>query len=371
MAALILLLVLISFNLSTTVYAHSDSNASITSNANGTFKPREKEGLLTYITSNVETNDIVGIISVVENWCRINYTPQEGYLSNHSSSFIDAETMILGYATVHCEQSQVRRGPSVQYRSSALLLQSDRVFIIGVHGGWYRVIYNNTIGYVPVECVELIAQDSEMDVSQTERLGFKSGQAIVVRSEALYAMENNEQKESTNDNKTNKTSSNSKDNVNKQTNEQSTKTTNKKTSQKESKKTQTQQNDSQTTEFGNLIVNTAKQYLGTPYVRGGTTPNGFDCSGFVYYVFNKAGYKLSRSMQEQYNTGTPISKKNLKPGDLVFFKNTSGKGMSHVGIYVGDGQFIHSPRTGKVVSYSKLNSSYWSEHYYGACRIIQ
>ncbi|ABS42267.1 C40 family peptidase [Clostridium botulinum] len=105
---------------------------------------------------------------------------------------------------------------------------------------------------------------------------------------------------------------------------------------------------------GQDIVNYAKQFLGTPYVWGGTDPSGFDCSGFVQYVYkNKAGINLSRSTYTQINEGTPVSQSNLQPGDLVFTDN-----LNHVGIYVGNGQMIHSPETGDVVKISPIRNFY-------------
>ena len=112
----------------------------------------------------------------------------------------------------------------------------------------------------------------------------------------------------------------------------------------------------------------AKQNLGVPYKWGGTTPSGFDCSGFVYYVLNTLGIKASRTLTSMYAQGMEVSKSELQPGDIVFFKNTYKSGLSHVGIYVGGGQFIHSPHSGKVVSYADLNSDYYTSHYYGAVR---
>lgn len=103
---------------------------------------------------------------------------------------------------------------------------------------------------------------------------------------------------------------------------------------------------------GMEIVNYAKRFLGTPYVWGGTTPAGFDCSGFTSYVYrNAAGISIPRTSGSQANVGQYIgSKGSLQPGDLVFF----GSPTSHVGIYVGGGQYIHSPRTGDVVKISPL-----------------
>lgn len=113
---------------------------------------------------------------------------------------------------------------------------------------------------------------------------------------------------------------------------------------------------------------TATKYLGTPYVYGGTTTSGFDCSGFTSKVFADLGIKLNRTSSSQYQQGTAVSKSDLQVGDLVFF-NTSGSGISHVGIYIGDDKMIHS-QTGKGVSYSNVNDPYyWSSRYVGAKRV--
>lgn len=113
------------------------------------------------------------------------------------------------------------------------------------------------------------------------------------------------------------------------------------------------------------VVRTAKKYLGVPYRYGGTTPRGFDCSGFVTYVFKKNGIPVSRSATAQYHNGKRVSRWRLQPGDLVFFQ-TGRKRISHVGIYVGSRRFIHAPRTGKRISYADLNNRYWKKRYRGA-----
>jgi len=116
------------------------------------------------------------------------------------------------------------------------------------------------------------------------------------------------------------------------------------------------------------LVATAKQYIGVPYVWGGTTTQGFDCSGFTQKVFADLGYQINRTSAAQYAQGTPVSKANLQVGDLVFF-NTSGNGVSHVGIYIGNNQFINSSSS-KGVSIASLDNSYWKSRYVGAKRIV-
>jgi cell wall-associated NlpC family hydrolase len=103
------------------------------------------------------------------------------------------------------------------------------------------------------------------------------------------------------------------------------------------------------------VVGIAMQYLGVPYVWGGASPSGFDCSGLVMYVFSQVGISLPHSSYAQYGYGTPVSMSQLQPGDLVFFD-----GLGHVGIYVGGGNFIHAPHTGDVVKISSLTGWYAS-----------
>jgi peptidoglycan DL-endopeptidase CwlO len=111
------------------------------------------------------------------------------------------------------------------------------------------------------------------------------------------------------------------------------------------------------------VVGIAEQYLGTPYVWGGASPAGFDCSGFTMYVYAQVGVSLPHNAAAQYGYGSPVSRGSLAPGDLVFFD-----GLGHVGIYVGGNSFIHAPHTGDVVKISSLTGWYAST-YVGARRL--
>ncbi|MEJ1517390.1 C40 family peptidase [Bacillus cereus] len=119
------------------------------------------------------------------------------------------------------------------------------------------------------------------------------------------------------------------------------------------------------------IISTAKKYLGVPYVWGGTSPSGFDCSGFVYYVLRQHGINnLPRVSYDMFNVGTSVNKSDLRAGDLVYFKNTYREGISHVGIYIGDGQFIQASSGDEKVKISNLSGSYYIQHYAGAKRVF-
>jgi cell wall-associated NlpC family hydrolase len=112
------------------------------------------------------------------------------------------------------------------------------------------------------------------------------------------------------------------------------------------------------------VVGIAMQYLGVPYRWGGASPSGFDCSGFVMFVYAQVGVSLPHNAAAQYGVGVPVSKSDLQPGDLVFFN-----GLGHNGMYVGGGNFIHAPHTGDVVKISSLSQSWYTSTWVGARRI--
>lgn len=121
---------------------------------------------------------------------------------------------------------------------------------------------------------------------------------------------------------------------------------------------------------GNALIATAKTLLGTPYVWGGETTVGFDCSSFTQYVMKQNGITIPRTAAEQYEVGTPVGKGNLQIGDLVFF-TTYKPGASHVGFYMGNNQFIHASSAAKQVTISSLTETYYTDHYIGARRYIK
>ena len=119
---------------------------------------------------------------------------------------------------------------------------------------------------------------------------------------------------------------------------------------------------------GAQIVATGKKYLGVPYVFGGTTPSGFDCSGFLQYVFKQNGFDIPRLADEQYRLGKASKVSQLEPGDLVFF-STYEEGASHCGIYVGDNNFMHASSS-KGIRVDSLSNEYWKPRFIGARKII-
>jgi cell wall-associated NlpC family hydrolase len=116
------------------------------------------------------------------------------------------------------------------------------------------------------------------------------------------------------------------------------------------------------------LLDTALGYRGVPYRNGGSDPTGFDCSGFVQWVFAQHGIRLPREVRDQYQYGTSIDRDDVKPGDLVFFETVS-RGASHVGIAVGADQFVHAPSSRGVVRVESYTVEYWKGRYVGARRL--
>ena len=122
-------------------------------------------------------------------------------------------------------------------------------------------------------------------------------------------------------------------------------------------------------DLAKAVIRLAEDNLGVPYRYGGASPEGFDCSGLVYYCFLQNGVKLNRTASGQYTQGVYVEKDQLESGDLVFFVSPGTWSIGHVGIYIGDGEFIHASTGSCKVMISELYSSYWVDNYYGALRI--
>ena len=119
---------------------------------------------------------------------------------------------------------------------------------------------------------------------------------------------------------------------------------------------------------GDKLVSLAQGVLGSPYKYGGSSPRGFDCSGLVYYTHNKLGIAVPRTTGQQARHAGTLQLSEVEPGDILFFK-IYGNRISHVGIYAGNNQFIHAPKSGKFVSYASINDPFWRQRFVKAGRL--
>ena len=288
---------------------------------------RKEPNTTSQILATAPRDECVVIISKVGQWYKVNYNLQEGYMHADYLNVKTARNAELGYGKVTGSSVNLRSGPGTSYSVVGSVKRGDTsCYIIGLNNGWYKVITGSKICYIRSDYLELTQVPYENKASSNSPKFFRLGNStgVAPSADALNGAASGS---------TNNSSS------------------------------------AQSGASGSQILATAQQYLGCPYVYGGASPSGFDCSGFVYYVLKELGYSPYRTPADQYRMGTAVSKSNLQPGDIVFFANTYASGISHVGIYAGDGQFIHAPNSRSVVSYSSLASGYWSEHYYGARRM--
>ena len=282
---------------------------------------RSEPSTLSRTLDTAPKNDCVVVIAKEGNWYKVNYNLQEGYMHEDYLNVLTRENAELGYGKVTGNAVNLRSGPSTSYRVVTVAAQGTKCYIIGLNDGWYKVIYGNSICYIRSDYLELTEIPYENQASSNSPKFYRLGKSTGVTPSAAAL------------------------------------------------KGTVSSGTSVGSATGAQIVAEARKYLGTPYIYGGASPNGFDCSGFVYYVLKQFGYSPYRTPADQYRMGTSVSKANLQPGDIVFFAGTYGSGISHVGIYVGDGQFIHSPNSRSTVSYADLTSGYWAQHYYGARRM--
>lgn len=254
--------------------------------------------------------DYVVVLGAVGSWYKVIYNLREGYMHSDYLEIKEKENVELGYGKINASRVNVRKKPNTDSSVVDVLSGGEKAYIIGFNCGWYKVRLDDEDGYIRSDLMDLTQIPYENTGSKNSPKYFKNGDPIRGSGSS--------------------SSSNSK---------------------------------------GEAIVKKAKQYLGVPYVWGGSSPSGFDCSGFTQYVMRACGYTINRTASAQLENGKKVSYSDLRPGDLVFFKNTynTSSPASHVGIYVGDGNFIHAGGSGVVIT--SLSMDYYASRYTTARRV--
>ena len=253
--------------------------------------------------------ECVAVIAKEDDWYKVSYNLQEGYMHKDYLSVSTKENAELGYGKISGAGVNLRTGPGTSFSVAAVAQSGNMCYILGINEGWYKVIFEGKTCYIRSDFVELTEIPYENPDSPNAPKYYRGGKSIAAASSASAVP---------------------------------------------------------VSVTGSQILAEAQKYLGCPYRPGGASPSGFDCSGFVYYVLNQLGLSPYRTPSEQYQMGTSVEKTELRVGDLVFFG--SGR-ITHSGIYAGNGQFIHAPNSRSTISYSDLTTGYWAQNYYGACRV--
>lgn len=267
--------------------------------SNDGLRLREKPDKLSATITIAQGGDTVVVLRKVGDWYLVNYNLYVGYMHRDYLVVSERQDVDLGEGAVDAEDVSLRSGPTERSPMIYQLVKDERVHILGFADGWYRVMQEETVGYIRSDEIALL----EKPVHNTD------GVAWVVDENDPTAY----------------------------------------------------------SPAGEQIAACAKQYLGCAYVYGGESPSGFDCSGFVQYVYAQLGYRINRTATAQLADGYNVPYDSMLPGDVIYFGY--GSTASHVGIYLGNGLFIHAQNSSTGVVITDLSDPYYAARFLCAHRI--
>ena len=285
--------------------------------ANSGLRLRASASTDSQVINTAMPDDNVVIIGKRGDWYLVDYNLDIGYMYADYLQTKERENVELGYGSINPYLCNMRSGPGTDYDIVSQASSGDKVFIFGFNCGWYKVKYDGDIGYIRSDLVTL--------------------------TEVPYANHGGSNTYGGSSDSSSSSDSDDSDDY----------------------------SDSSSGSLGEQIAATAQKYIGCAYVFGGTSPSGFDCSGFAQYVCAQYGISIYRTADMQLNNGYSVSYDNLQPGDLVFFARTyeTSSAASHVGIYIGGGQFVHAANSSSGVKVSYLSEDYYASRYVGARRV--
>ena len=269
---------------------------------------RAGPGMTYTVMATLTEGDIVVILERTDSeWYYINFHGVTGYVNTAYLRDVLTAENFSAIGRITGDQVNIRIRPSTTSDYLATYREDTVMTVIGINDGWYKVSHEGHVGYVRSDYMTII-NGTRASSSTTSSSG-ASGTSYTAPPANLP--------------------------------------------------------------LGQQIVHYALGFLGSSYVWGGTSPSGFDCSGFVTYVYRYFDVAVSRTAQNQYtNNGVTVAKQDLSPGDLVFFSSNGGGSVTHVGIYIGDDEFVHASSYSTGVIVSRLDSAYYVSVWHGAKRLI-
>lgn len=298
------------------------------------------------------TGDEFKVLGTQSDWVKVAVEDGEGWLP---SRFVDIKE---AYGYTNSEKVNIRKEANTESEIVTELEIGSSIKVLEDNGNWIKVKKGEEEGYI--------------------RSLYVADEAPVIEIEEEVIVESTDSSQTVNNNSTTNDSSssnNSGSSSNSQTSNNNGNSSNdsgqvEKPAEKPAEKP-VENLPSSNTSATQAVINLAYSKIGSPYVWGAEGPNSFDCSGFTSYVYrNAAGISIPRTSGAQSGYGQTVSKSNLQVGDLVFFSTNGTGSVSHVGIYVGGGKMIHSPSSGKTVSVTSINSSYYTSKFVTAKRVL-
>ncbi|MGL5347933.1 MAG: NlpC/P60 family protein [Peptostreptococcaceae bacterium] len=310
------------------------------------------------------TGDEFKLVATQGEWVEVEVEDGKGWLPARYVDIKEAK----GYITA--DKVNLRKEANVESEIVEELEIGSTIKVLEENENWLKVKKGEEEGYI-----RNLYVSEEAPVIEVEEEVVENVNTNVESNTTSNSNSNNNTTSNSNSTSNNNSSSNNSSSSNSNSSSNNSSNSNSGQTEKPTTKPEQDNNDSYNPPAPGqskvqAVLNLAYSKMGSPYVWGAEGPNSFDCSGFTSYVFrNAAGVSLPRTSSAQSGYGQTVSKANLQPGDLVFF-NTSGSGVSHCGIYVGGGNMIHSPSSGKTVSVTSINSSYYSSRFVNAKRVL-
>ncbi len=272
----------------------------------GGLRLRAKPSTSAEIITTANYGDCVVVIRKTNDWYLVNYNLHIGYMHADYLTVKERENVDLGNASVEPAVVNLRKGPSTGSSLLTQLKAGEQVEIFGFNCGWYKVRYEGQVGYVRSDLLTLL-----------EKPEGNQGRAATIATDSSVS---------------------------------------------------TPSTPVSSSDLGKQIATYAQQYVGYPYVYGGKSPSGFDCSGFMQFVFAQFGYQINRTATAQLANGYYVEYDDMQPGDIIYFG--FGSTASHVGMYIGNGQFVHAQNSSTGVVITSLSEPWYANRYLCAHRIV-